>query len=143
MSITLERAIALAAQAHEGQRDKGGSPYILHPLRVMAMQKTIRGMIVGVLHDVLEDCPEWGPDRLRGEGLSEDLLQALDALTKRPGESYEVFVCRAAAIPLAREVKRANLMDNLDASRLPEITDDDVRRFEKYRTALKVLEGLP
>ena len=57
---TLQRAISIAVEAHEGQIDKGGNPYILHPLRVMMSLRTVDEMIVGVLHDVVEDCSDRG-----------------------------------------------------------------------------------
>jgi (p)ppGpp synthase/HD superfamily hydrolase len=93
---TLEHAIAIAAKAHEGQVDKAGAPYILHPLRMMMNVRTIDERIVAVLHDVVEDCPGWSFERLRSEGFSEVVITALDSVTKREGEDYEDFVARAA-----------------------------------------------
>src|SRR5687767_2629355 len=83
---TLERAIAIAAQAHAGQVDKAGQPYILHPLRVMLRLATEEERIVGVLHDVVEDTPV-SLQQLRDEGFSESVLSAVEALTKRDGET--------------------------------------------------------
>jgi (p)ppGpp synthase/HD superfamily hydrolase len=74
----LQRAIAIATEAHEGQLDKAGAPYVTHPLRVMAALETIEEKMVGVLHDVVEDCPGWTFDRLRAEGFPEPILAALD-----------------------------------------------------------------
>src|SRR5262245_5080201 len=96
---TLERAIAIAAEAHAGVKDKGGAPYILHPLRMMLKLSTPEERIVAVLHDVCEDCPEWTFERLRNEGFSVRVIEALDSVTKQEGESYEDFVLRAAANP--------------------------------------------
>ena len=79
---TLERAIAIAAEAHAGQFDKGGNPYILHPMRVMLSLRTEEEQIVGVLHDVCEDCPGWDLERLRREGFSETIVVALASVTK-------------------------------------------------------------
>ena len=92
---TLEMAIAIAAEAHAGMTDKAGAPYILHPLRMVMDQTSAEERIVAVLHDVCEDCPRWTFERLRGEGFSEQILAALDSVTKREGEPYEEFVRRA------------------------------------------------
>jgi (p)ppGpp synthase/HD superfamily hydrolase len=137
---TLERAIGIAAQAHAGQVDKAGAPYILHPLRVMLTLGTLEERIVAVLHDVVEDT-DWTFDRLRIEGFAESVLEALDAVTRREGESYEDFVRRAAKNPIGRTVKRADLLDNLDLSRIPVPTASDHHRVAKYRNALSLLDS--
>lgn len=93
----LERAIAIAVEAHKGQKDKSGAPYILHPLRVMGRVNPDTEKIVAVLHDVIEDT-RWTFDDLRKEGFSEDVIQAIDCVTKRDGESYEDFVKRRREI---------------------------------------------
>jgi len=136
---TLERAICIAAEAHSGQKDKAGLPYILHPLRVMGRVSTDEARIVAVLHDVIEDT-DWTPDRLRAEGFSDVVLEALDAVTNRTGESYEDFVLRAAAHPVGRQVKRADILDNMDPTRISEPTERDARRMEKYARGLAVLD---
>lgn len=132
---TLERAIAIAAEAHAGQADMAGAPYILHPLRVMLRMTTEDERIAAVLHDVVEDCPAFPIDRLAVARFSPDVLAALDALTRREGESYGDFIERAGANPLARRVKLADLADNSDLSRLPNPGPADFRRQEKYRRA--------
>ena len=137
---TLEKAIAIAAEAHAGQVDKAGAPYILHPLRLMLQLHTAEEQIVAALHDVVEDTA-WTLERLRGEGFSEAVVTALDAVTRREEESYEAFVRRAADDPIARAVKRADLMDNLDIGRLSEPGEEDYRRMERYRRALGILDG--
>jgi (p)ppGpp synthase/HD superfamily hydrolase len=114
---TLEDAIALAVEAHRNQRDKSGEPYILHALRVMFTCETEVERIVAVLHDVAEDTDR-SFDDLRKLGFSEEVLDALDCVTKREGESYEPFVERAAGNPIARNVKLADLKDNMDLRRL-------------------------
>jgi (p)ppGpp synthase/HD superfamily hydrolase len=128
---TLEDAIALAAEAHRGQVDKSGQPYILHPIRVMLRCQTQAQRIAAVLHDVVEDTGRTLGD-LRDLGYPAEILAALDGLTKRDGESYEAFVERAAANPIARVVKLADIEDNLDLRRLPGISDKDVERLARY-----------
>ncbi len=136
---TLERAIAIAVEAHSGQRDKAGAPYVLHPLRVMLALETDEERIVGVLHDVLEDS-SWTLERLRREGFSERVLEGVAAVTIETNERYEAFVRRASRNRLGRRVKRADLLDNLDRSRLPVVTERDEARLAKYRRALDILD---
>jgi hypothetical protein len=138
---TLERAIKIAAEAHAGQVDKAGQRYISHPLRVMAALTTTDEMIVGVLHDVVEDCPRWTFDRLRAEGFSELVLGALDSVSKRKGEDYEAFIRRAGANAIGSRVKRADLEDNMDLTRIASPTDRDHARIERYRAAAVQLEA--
>jgi (p)ppGpp synthase/HD superfamily hydrolase len=137
---TLERAIALAAKAHEGQVDKAGAPYILHPIRVMLRLSAIEERITAVLHDVVEDC-NVSLQNLREEGFSETVLNAIDSVTKRTGESYEDFVLRAASNRIGRQVKLADLEDNCDLSRIANPTDRDYERIEKYRRAIETIRA--
>lgn len=135
---TLEKAIAISARAHEGQTDKGGSPYILHPLKVMLRLSHHDERIVAVLHDVVEDTHVTLAD-LRNEGFSEAILAAIDALTKREGETYQAFIERAARDRLARRVKLADLAENSDLSRIDSPSQNDLERVEKYRKAAEYL----
>ena len=137
---TLERAIALAATAHAGQTDKAGAPYILHVLRVMLRCETNEERMAAVMHDMVEDCG-WTLDQLRAEGFPEPVVEAVDAVTRRDGETYEDFVLRAKLHPIGRRVKLADLADNSDLSRLPEVTARDHARLEKYRRAMDALSS--
>lgn len=139
---TLERAIAIAAQAHAGQVDKAGAPYVLHPLRMMLQLASNDERIVAVLHDVCEDCPGWSFERLRDEGFAPQVIAALDAVTRRDDETYEDFVRRAAADPIGRSVKLVDLRDNSDLSRIAAPTERDFERLEKYRRAIMIIERL-
>ena len=139
---TLERAIEIAARAHAGQVDKGGHPYILHPLRLMQRLEAKSERIAAVLHDVVEDTP-WTLEQLRAEGFSEDVLQALDALAKRPGESRMEAASRAVIHPIARAVKLADVADNMDLSRLPNPTPADYARVEVYKNVQVLLLAGP
>lgn len=135
---TLEDAIALAIEAHRGQLDKSRQPYILHPLRVMFNCETEIERIVAVLHDVVEDTGR-SFDDLRKLGYSQDVIAALDCVTKRPGEDYEQFIERAAANPVARNVKLADLKDNMDLRRLPSTEQGDMDRLRRYVNAWRRL----
>ena len=140
--MNLARAIEIAVQAHAGQTDKAGTPYILHPLRVMLSLASEDERIVGVLHDVIEDCPDWTMDRLQKEGFSAHVLTALASVTKlADNEPYPEFIARAARDPIGRCVKRADLIDNLDVRRLTEVTEKDARRLNKYLAALAQLDA--
>jgi len=138
---TLERAITIAAQAHQGQTDKAHEPYILHPIRVMLRLSTPDERMAAVLHDLLEDT-DWSRMDLEREGFSRAVLDAVEALTRRSDETYEDFLHRVSLNPIALRVKLADLEDNLDASRIAQLTDRDVRRMEKYRAARTLLESV-
>jgi (p)ppGpp synthase/HD superfamily hydrolase len=131
---TLEDAIALAVEAHRGQRDKAGQTYILHPLRVMMRLETEAERMAAILHDVVEDTP-YTLERLRELGYPEEVLGALDCLTKREGESYEAFIERVRPHPLARRVKLADLEDNMDVRRLLAVGPRETERLARYRAA--------
>jgi (p)ppGpp synthase/HD superfamily hydrolase len=139
---TLERAIAIAAEAHLGQVDKAGAPYILHPLRVMLRVQMPAERIAAVLHDVVEDTA-WTLEELAAEGFEPEVLAAVDALTRREGESYEAFVARAGADPVARVVKLADLAENMDLERIASPTAADIARLDRYRRAVAQLTGEP
>ncbi len=139
--MDIEAAIRLALDAHAGQKDKGGAPYILHPLRVMqaVAEHGETFMVVAVLHDVPEDS---GEIRLfRDCAMTPERRRALSALTRSDGEAYADYIARCAADPIARIVKAADLRDNMDLSRIPEPSAEDRARVRKYAKALKRLEG--
>lgn len=138
--MNLQRAIEIAVEAHRGMTDKGGNPYILHPLRVMLSLSSEEEKIVGVLHDVVEDCDGWSFERLKAEGFSETVLIALQSVTKSfEDRSYEDFVQRAAKNHIGKKVKIADILDNLDVKRINDINMEDVKRIKKYKNALTML----
>ena len=132
----LELAIGFAAEAHFGQRDKQGAPYILHVLRVALSLPDRDAQIVGALHDVVEDTGN-DLDDLRDAGFSEYLVRAVDTLTHRKdeGESYENYIERVAQSPLASRVKLADLRDNL--ARVSDLVPNARAHLEpRYNAAL-------
>ena len=137
----LEDAIAYAARCHRGQVDKAGQPYILHPIRVMLRVRTEAERIVGVLHDVVEDTEATMED-LKRMGLPDEILEAIDLVTRHRDESYEEFIDRLKSNSLARRVKLADLEDNLDLSRLPDPSASDLARLEKYKRVREELKAL-
>ncbi|MGD9478795.1 HD domain-containing protein [Shinella sp. G-2] len=132
----LDHAIQVAQSAHEGQSDKTGRSYFEHCRRVAAAVADDTGKIVAYLHDVVEKGTGWTLDRLREEGFPPDVVGAVDAMTSRADEEWEVFVRRAASNPVANPVKRADLEDNL--SQAQTIGDDG----EKYLRALRLVAEL-
>ena len=152
--MNLEKAIKIAVESHTGQVDKGGNPYILHPLRVMLSLDTEEERIVGVLHDVVEDCEGWTWERLREQGCSDEIIEALKSVSKTPEEEkqfkkmddpnekldhYLEFIKRAKFNKIGRNVKAADIKDNLDISRIDDITESDIDRLNRYKAALKLL----
>ena len=140
--MNLDRAIALASQAHSGQVDKAGAPYILHPLRVMMAMGDDDSRVVAILHDVVEDS-DITLDDLHAEGFPALVVDAVDALTRRQGEAYEAFILRVGQNNIARSVKIADLRDNLDVSRFSgvELDTGHFDRIKRYSSALQVLLG--
>ena len=98
---TIEDAIALATEAHRGQTRPDGTPFILHPLRVMLSLRDDLDRVAAALHDVVEDSAITLAD-LRARGYEPAVVEAVDHLTRREGESYEAFVERIAPHPRAR-----------------------------------------
>ncbi len=138
----LEKAIRIAAQAHQGQRDKGGELYILHPLRVMLQMALEEERIAAVLHDIIEDT-DWTEDGLRKEGFSEEVLEVVDCLTRKENESYDEFIERVRLNSIATRIKLADLEDNMDLKRITEPTEEDWERAKKYHWAWLRLRNGP
>jgi len=137
----LEKAISIAVENHACQVDKAGAPYVLHPLRAMFQMDTELEMIVAVLHDVVEDA-DVTPDDLRMAGFDNEVIEAVDSVTNRDGESYNDFIVRAGSNPIGYKVKMADLHDNLDLARIAEPTPKDYRRLAKYEKAIKTLKAM-
>ena len=133
-----DRALQIAFRAHEGQKDKSGHDYIMHPIRGAERCKNPRAKIVALLHDTIEDTNVTVND-LRKQGFPEEIIEGILSVTKQMGETYEAFVRRAAENPIGREVKIADLEDNMDIRRLAVLTDEDVARLRKYLKAWQLL----
>lgn len=134
----LNKAIKIATKAHKKQTDKYHAPYLGHVFRVMNAGKTIDEKIVGVLHDVVEDNPEFPIEFLREKGFPEYILEAVECLTKREEEhlDYNAFIARIEKSPLAIAVKINDLRDNMDLARCTTLLEEkDLKRFNKYLKA--------
>ncbi|WP_291576598.1 GTP pyrophosphokinase [Clostridium sp. UBA4548] len=136
MNNLLEVAIKIAVQAHSGQLDKAGQPYVLHPLRVMLLLSDEKDRIVGVLHDVIEDT-DITYEYLKANGFEgeTEILEALESVTKKGGETYDEFIDRVSLNYIGKRVKLADLQDNMDLSRIPKPTTKDFKRLKKYEEA--------
>lgn len=140
MDVLYQRAVEIATLAHQGQVDKGGNPYISHPLAVAAGVEGTVLKIVAVLHDVLEDS-SYTADDLLAEGFPREVVEAVSILTHNKSDpvSYEEYICQVKQNPIACAVKIADITHNLDLSRIPNPTARDYERCEKYRRALGYL----
>lgn len=139
----LAKAIQFAADKHSDQTDKGGHAYIMHPLRMMMRLRTSDDelMAIAVLHDVVEDCGV-SFDDLRTFGMTERVISGVRALTRQNGETYDQFIERLAGDRDALLVKREDLRDNSDLTRLKGVTEKDVARMQKYMRAFKRVDAL-
>lgn len=137
--MNLDTAIKLAADAHAGQIDKSGEPYVLHPLRVMLAMKAEDERIVAVLHDVVEDTPWTCEDLYWQHGFKPEIVMAIAALTRGKSEEYFDFIRRLEMNQIARSVKIADIRDNLDPRRRLPSDPNAIERVAKYRQALEML----
>jgi len=129
----------LAYERHEGQVDKAGQDYIQHPLRVMRNVKHPHAKICAVLHDILEDTATT-VDELKDLGFEQNIIDAIIAVTKIKGENRFQAVQRTVKNPIACEVKLADLNDNMDLSRLPNISSKDLIRYKQYQKVRDILK---
>jgi len=137
--FNLERAIALAATAHNGQKDKAGQPYILHPLYVMNKMCTIDQKIIAVLHDIVEDT-EVTLHYIKAIGAPQRIIDGIDAISKRKGETQKDYIERVKGNTLARAVKPEDIKHNLSIERLMPLNEETALRLStKYIKALNQL----
>ena len=123
------RALEIATQAHAGQTDKAGQPYIDHPIHVAEAMETEDETVVALLHDLAK------------EGFTGEQVEAVAALTHGPGVTYFEYIRSIKQDPLATAVKIADLRHNSDPSRIPNPTHKDMMRLQKYAQALEMLEA--
>jgi GTP diphosphokinase / guanosine-3',5'-bis(diphosphate) 3'-diphosphatase len=138
----LGKVLVLATNAHAGQFDRGGKPYILHPLKVMHYLKSDDEelMCVALLHDVVEDTKTTWQD-LKDIGCTDRVLDAVSALTKMPGQSYDDYKLEVFSNEDAMRVKMADLRHNTDIRRLKGVTQKDLDRLAKYNQFYLELQG--
>lgn len=140
-NIQLAKAIALAADRHKDQFDKGGKPYILHVLKVLHYTKSedLEVLQIAVLHDIVEDTDITYAD-LREMGFSERVIAGIKALTKVKGQTHDEYLAGILANRDAIVVKMADLRHNSDIRRLKGVTEKDIKRIAKYHNMWLVLK---
>ncbi|GIZ15507.1 phosphohydrolase [Capnocytophaga catalasegens] len=136
----INKALNIAIEAHKGQTDKAGMPYIFHLLRVSEKGQTETEKICGLLHDIVEDT-EWTFDKLKQEGFSDKIVSVIKCITKRNGEIYMDFIKRVSKNPIATRIKINDLEDNMDIKRLSFLTEKDLERLNKYIRAYHFLKS--
>ena len=139
-SELINKAIDLAYSAHHGQKDKAGRPYFTHPFTVAMKMDTEAEICTALLHDVVEDTGIT-PEYLR-ENFTPEIAEAVDVLTHRDGESYNDYILKIKANPLARKVKLSDIEHNMDVTRLAGNSEAMKRyddRRKKYEHAREIL----
>ncbi len=134
-----KRAMALCFEAHKEQKDKSGMPYVFHPFHLAEEMETEDETVAALLHDVAEDT-DITLEEIREMGFSEAVMEALRLLTHEPGTPYMEYVRKIKENPVARAVKQADLKHNSDLTRLDNVDEKALKRVEKYKEALKILE---
>ena len=138
-SQNIKKAVNIAFNAHKGQYDKGGYPYIMHPLHLAEEMETEDEVITALLHDVLEDS-DISLDFIKEQGFSEAVTEALLSLTRRKDEEYGEYIKRIKnSGRIALNVKKADLRHNMTAERLDNFTEKDKERLKKYKASYKEL----
>lgn len=134
-------AMGVAYEAHHGQSDKDGVPYIYHPIAVAEQMQTEEETITALLHDVIEDT-DITMDELEARGFPPSVLIGIRVLTHASDEPYEDYLRRVGKNPLALKVKLADLAHNSQPDRLESLPEDTAARLrEKYALAARVLAG--
>lgn len=142
MDLLYKKALEIAKTAHEGQTDKGGKAYIEHPMRVAESVDTMELKTIALLHDVLEDTSVKRED-LEKAGFTQHIIETVCDLTNDDDsyEGYLEYICRLKSNPMAVSIKMADLRDNMNLSRIPNPTERDYARMEKYKKAYAILES--
>ena len=140
-SEKVKRAALIAYNAHKDQSDKGGYPYIMHPIHIAEQMETEDETIVALLHDVIEDT-DIGFDYLKKEGFSDTVINCLKILTKDPNEDYMDYIRKIKKTGgIALKIKKADMAHNMIAERISKKIQSDESRMEKYRAAFDILNG--
>lgn len=140
-SKLFETAYKIAYEAHKGQVDKGGRPYIEHPLHVAEGVVTLEEKVTAILHDVLEDS-DWTAQELKNAGIPNKIVEAVVLLTRDSAvyPDYMEYVREISHNPIARAVKMSDIRHNMDLSRIKNPTQRDYNRVERYKKAYEILE---
>lgn len=134
----VNKALLIAISAHKDQFDKSGIPYINHPVFVALNMESDEEKAAALLHDTLEDS-DYTAEMLLSEGIPQNVVNAVILLTRHKDEDYFDYVKKVEKNPISKKVKIADLKHNMDLSRLPQTTEKDLKRLEKYKKALEYL----
>ena len=133
-------ALEIAVRAHDGQPDKSGNPYVLHPIAVANMFVVPQFQVVALLHDVIEDNDSWTADRLRYYGIPQRLVDAVTAITHLAPERREIYYERVRRNPIALLVKLADIAHNTSPERIALLDEETKARLStKYHKAKRIL----
>lgn len=135
-----KNAMKIAFEAHKNQVDKSGMPYIYHPIHLAEQMKDEKTTCVALLHDVIEDT-DMTLIKLKAYGFDDDILEALRLMTHDKSIPYMDYVRAIKENPIATKVKLADLKHNSDLTRLESVSDKDLKRAEKYKTAIELLSN--
>lgn len=134
-------ALNIMLRQHFGQKDKAGKDYYFHPMRVSNECTLTTERIVALLHDTVEDT-DMTFEKLERYGFAQEIINGVRAVTRQDGESYADFIARAAEDEIGREVKIADLQDNMNVTRLADLDEKDLHRLKKYLHAWRYLKYL-
>lgn len=133
-----KKAMILSYKAHDGYFDKGGVPYVFHPFHVAEQMDDEYSICVALLHDVVEDT-DYTLEDLRKAGFPEEIVCAVDAITRPKGQDYMEYIKVVKTNSIATKVKLADLDHNSDSGRLVEPDKESKKRLEKYKKAKEYL----
>lgn len=134
-----KKAMKLCYEAHKNQKDKGGMPYVFHPLHLAEQMTTEETAIAALLHDVVEDT-EITLDDITEMGFPSSVIDALALLTHKESVQYMDYVAKIKSNPIALAVKLADLRHNSDLTRLNCVDECALERVKKYHAAIELLE---
>lgn len=135
-----KKALKLSFEAHKNQVDKSGMPYVFHPFHLAEQMKDEQTTIVALLHDVFEDT-DYSLDDLSLMGFGDKIIEAISLMTYDKNIPYMDYVVQISKNQIAKAVKLADLKHNSDLTRLDAVTDKDLKRMEKYKKAIALLEN--
>lgn len=134
-----EKALRICLAAHAGQTDLAGRPYFEHPVHLAEQMDDEATTCAALLHDAIEDT-DTTLDDLTCAGMQDEVVEAVGLLTHKRGVPYMEYIEGLADNPIAKKVKLADLEHNSDLSRLPEVTERDLKRIGKYKRAIELLK---
>lgn len=135
-----KKALKLSFEAHKNQVDKSGMPYVFHPFHLAEQMKDVQTTIVALLHDIFEDT-DYSLDDLSLMGFGDKIIEAISLMTHDKNIPYMDYVVQISKNQIAKAVKLADLKHNSDLTRLDAVTDKDLKRMEKYKKAIALLEN--